>query len=92
MRLSTTDLYESTWLWSQGVPPREMKVDRSRKQRSIVFVFDATEEIARLQETFHSGQATVNLAEFREKLETLKERMFKLLQADKKTGVGHDEH
>jgi len=80
MRLTTTDLYESSWLHCCGAKLARAWVDRGRRNNTVVFLFEGDEIVRTLQETYHNGLAEVNLTEYRHSLETMKDMMFRLLR------------
>ena len=84
MRLTTTDLYESSYLHCAGAQLKDIWNERSRSS-TVVFVFDDGPQcegrLEELQKSYRNGTATVNLAEYRQSLETIKDVMFRLIRS-----------
>lgn len=80
MRLTTTDLYESSFLHCAGAQLADVWNERS-KSSTVVFVFDGDYQLEELQKSYHNGTATVNLADYRQSLEILKDAMFRLIRS-----------
>ena len=81
MRLTTTDLYESGVLHCAGARLADIWNERS-KASTVIFVFDGDYQLEELQRSYHNGTATVNLADYRQSLETVKDRMFAVLRTN----------
>ena len=81
MRLTTTDLYESGFLHCAGARLADIWNERS-KASTVIFVFDGDYQLEELQRSYHNGTATVNLADYRQSLETVKDRMFAVLRTN----------
>ena len=79
MRLTTTDLYESGFLHCAGARLADIWNERN-KASTVVFVFDGDYQLEELQRSYHNGTATVNLADYRHSLETVKDAMFRILR------------
>ena len=79
MRLTTTDLYESGFLHCAGARLADIWNERN-KASTVVFVFDGDYQLEELQRSYHNGTATVNLADYRQSLETVKDAMFRILR------------
>ena len=81
MKLTTTDLYESGFLHSQGAFLSGAWADKGNSS-TVFFSFEDDSEatLSELQDSYHSGKATVNLAEYRRSLEFLKDLMFQILR------------
>ena len=80
MRLTTTDLYESGFLHCAGAQLADIWNERN-KASTVIFVFDGDYQLEELQRSYHNGTATVNLAEYRQSLETIKDAMFQLIRS-----------
>ena len=84
MRLTTTDLYESGFLHCAGAHLADVWNERN-KASTVIFVFDDCKQskgqLEELQRSYHNGTATVNLAEYRQSLETIKDAMFQLIRS-----------
>ena len=84
MRLTTTDLYESGFLHCAGAQLADIWNERN-KASTVVFVFDDCKQsegqLEELQRSYHNGTATVNLADYRHSLETIKDAMFQLIRS-----------
>jgi len=79
MRVTTTDLYESGFLHCAGAQLADIWNERN-KASTVIFVFDGDYHLEELQRSYHNGTATVNLAEYRQSLETIKDAMFRILR------------
>ena len=83
MRVTTTDLYESGFLHCAGAHLADIWNERN-KASTVIFVFDDCRQsegrLEELQRSYHNGTATVNLAEYRQSLETIKDAMFRILR------------
>ena len=79
MRLTTTDLYESSFLHCSGTPLAELWLDHGKLRNQVVFAFDGNYKLEELRKSYFSGQAVVNLASYRRSLNYLRERMFQLI-------------
>jgi hypothetical protein len=79
MRITTTDIYESSFLHCSGMILAEMWLDHGRLHNTAVFVFDGDCRLTELQKSYHTGNAVVNLADYRRSLNRLRELMFRLL-------------
>jgi len=77
MRLATSDLYESGFFLCGGAKLAEVVPDRSGPILKVVFTFEGNYELEEMQKNYWNGNATVNLAEYRRSLETLKDIMFR---------------
>ena len=86
MRLTTTDLYESGFLLCAGAQLADIWNERN-KTSTVVFVFDGDYELEELQKSYHNGTATVNLAEYRQSLEEIKDKMFQLIRKENGTSA-----
>jgi hypothetical protein len=88
MRVTTTDLYESGFLLCAGVHLADIWNER-HKASTVIFVFDDCRQsegrLEELQRSYHNGTATVNLAEYRQSLEEVKDRMFAVLRKENGT-------
>ncbi len=80
MRLTTTDLYESGFLHCAGAHLADVWNERN-KASTVIFVFDGDYQLEELQRSYHNGTATVNLADYRQSLEAIKDRMFQLIRS-----------
>lgn len=85
MRLTTSDLYESSFLHCAGAHLSDVW-NEHHKTSKVVFVFDDSAlsegRLEELQKSYHNGTAIVNLAEYRQSLESLKDVMFRLLRQE----------
>ena len=90
MRVTTTDLYESGFLLCAGAQLAEIWNER-RAGSTVVFVFDGDYQLEELQKSYHNGTATVNLADYRASLETVKDRMFRLIRNENPTRRNRNE-
>ena len=83
MRLTTTDLYESGFLHCAGAQLADIWNERN-KASTVIFVFDDCKQskgqLEELQKSYHNGTATVNLSDYRQSLETIKDAMFRILR------------
>lgn len=90
MRLTTTDLYESGFLHCAGARLADVWNER-HKASTVVFVFDDCKQsegqLEELQRSYHAGTATVNLADYRHSLETIKDAMFRILRNENQQGA-----
>ena len=88
MRLTTSDLYESSFLHCAGAQLSDVWNEQS-KASTVIFVFDDSQlsdgRLEELQKSYHNGTATVNLAEYRHSLESLKDVMFRLIRKENQT-------
>ena len=76
LRVTTTDLYESSFfLACRGGKLADVWVDRGRLKDTVVFVFEGNGQLTELQRAYHTGTATVNLADFRRSLVHLRRRL-----------------
>jgi len=77
----TSDLYEAAYLGYNEFPLVEMHVNEATVERHVVFTFGGErEQIRSTARAYFSGDALVNLKEYRFQLEQLKDRMFKALR------------
>ena len=81
MRLTTTDLYESGFLHCSGAHLIDIWKEQNQSS-TVIFVFDG-DQLEVLQKCYHNGSATVNLSEYRNSLEHLKDKMFEMLRSKK---------
>ena len=79
VRVTTTDLYESSFLASRGESLCGIWVDRGKLKPTVVFVFEGNTQLRNLQQAYHTGTATVNVADFRAQLARLRRRMYAAL-------------
>lgn len=79
MRVSTTDLYESSYLHCCGVELIEAIRDSGELRPTVVFVFDGGDELEQLQRDYRTGDVVVPLTAYRRSMMTLKRIMFKAL-------------
>jgi hypothetical protein len=80
MRIITTDLYESSFLDCSGIELAEVWLDQGRLQKTVVFAFDGNYQLEELQKSYRTGNAIVNLADYRHSLNRLRDMMFELLK------------
>ena len=79
MRITTTDLYESSFLHCSGMKLVEIWLDRGKLHTTAVFAFEGNYQLEELQKSYHTGNAMVNLTDFRRSLNQLRTTMYKLL-------------
>ena len=84
MRITTTDLYESSFLHCSGMKLAEVWKDRGKLYDTVVFAFEGNYQLEELQKSYHTGNAQVNLSDFRRSLNRLRNRMFELLNNQNK--------
>lgn len=90
MRMSTTDLYESSYLSANGVELTGMRVDRGKNRAAVVFIFDGDDAtVDTLQHAYHSGSAIVNLADYRRHLSRMRQLINDQLKRDEKGANRH---
>ena len=82
MQLTTTDLYESSYLVCCGVPLKQACLDHGRGRKTVVFLFEGDLTLRELQAAYHNGLADVNLAQYRTCLEKLKDLTFQLVRGE----------
>jgi len=84
MLLCTTDIHESSWLLTNGVRLSQLRLHAGRGRPTVVFEFDDQDSMRmqQLQAAYRTGTAKVDLTEYLESFELLKERMFKLIRAN----------
>jgi len=79
MRVTTSDLYESTYYLCNGASLLEINQDLARKKK-VYFQFDDSSipsgTLEELQQNFIHGKADVNLAQYLSCLEKLKDKLF----------------
>ena len=79
MRVTTSDLYESTFYLCNGATLLNVNQDQCRK-RKVYFLFDDSEVsdgmLADLQQQYIQGQANVNLSLYLGCLEKMKDKLF----------------
>ena len=79
MRVTTSDLYESTYYLCNGASLLEVNQDLARKKK-VYFLFDdesiADGMLGDLQNKFIHGQADVNLSQYLGCLERIKDKLF----------------
>jgi hypothetical protein len=98
VRVATTDLFESSFLHCRGALLVEARVDRAHRSRTgetaatVVFVFEGNGTLAELQRAYHTGTATVNLADFRTSLTQLRRTMYAKLSNQRSPCYGHSSH
>jgi len=84
MLLCTTDIHESSWLLTNGVRLSQLRLHAGRGRPTVVFEFDDEDSsrMQQLQSAYRTGTARVDLTEYLESFELLKERMFKLIRSN----------
>ena len=82
MPLATENLYLGAYALSHGAELKGVVVTRSNGRQTAVFQLDCP-WIHKLADEYYAGTAVVNLAEYREKLEELKDRLFGALRSVK---------
>jgi hypothetical protein len=87
VRVTTTDLYESSFLACRGVRLADVWVDRGRLKDTVVFVFEGNGQLTELQRAYHTGAVTVNLADFRRSLVHLRRRLHAALSNQHSEGT-----
>jgi hypothetical protein len=93
VRVATTDLFESSFLHCRGAALVEARVDRAHRSRTgetaatVVFVFEGNGQLTELQRAYHTGTATVNLADFRTSLVHLRRRLHAALSNPQPEGT-----
>jgi len=92
MQLTTTDLYESSFLHYSGAKLARAWVDRGRRRETVVFLFEGNGQLSQLQTTYHTGQAVVNLTDYRASLEELRAQMFELLRGSRRPTHTHSQN
>ena len=85
----TSDLYEAAYLSCNALSLVELHVNEASKERHVVFTFGGDrDEIRSTVRAYFSGEALVNLKEYRFHLEKLKDRMFKALRKRRRGCAG----
>ena len=79
VRVTMTDLYEASFLASHGMRLCEILIDRGKLKPTAVFAFEGNGQLRNLQQAYHTGTATVNVADFRNHLARLRRRMYAAL-------------
>ena len=77
--LTTENLYLGAWTLSQGASLKGVVVSRSNGRTTAVFELDSPVS-DRLAGEYYQGTAVVNLAQYREHLEALKDELFGALR------------
>jgi hypothetical protein len=77
--LSTENLYLGAFALSQGAELKRVVLSRSNGRTTAVFELEG-QDVETLVRTYWEGSAIVNLAQFRESLEGLKDRLFEALR------------
>ena len=90
MRTTTTDIYESSFLHCSGMTLADMWLDRGRLHNTAVFAFEGDCRLTELQNSYHTGNAVVNLADYRRSLNRLRELMFRLLDGQNQSRASRD--
>jgi hypothetical protein len=87
MRVTTSDLYESTFYLCNGATLLNVNQDQCRK-RKVYFLFDdeniSDGLLADLQQQYIQGQADVNLSQYLSCLEKIKDKLFAVARGNKK--------
>jgi hypothetical protein len=81
-------VYEAGWLLAGGAVIADVAPDKSGPDQKVVFTFQGGHELEELQNSYFSGTAVVNLADYRRGLERAKDLMFRLLRAENPRGKG----
>jgi len=79
MDLKTTDLYLTAYLLSQKLNPIQI-LSEGQNRKKIIFVFPASNRIYELVDNFKLGSATVNILDFRNNFEYVRDLMFSKLR------------
>ena len=80
MRVTTSDLYEAGFLLYSHNDLIEIWSDQNKRRPTAAFTFDGPDDLSDQLKTYRLGTATVNLADYRRNLETIKDRMFECIR------------
>ena len=86
MELATEDLYLGAYVLSRGGALKGVRVSRASGRRTAVFALRGP-RVSEEAEAYYAGRAVVNLREYREHLEALKDELFGALRRDRKSVV-----
>jgi hypothetical protein len=78
-QLATENLYLGAYALSQGAALKAVVVSRSNGRTTAVFELDGP-AVDQAAEDYYASRAVVNLADYREHLEALKDRLFGALR------------
>jgi len=83
MNIVTNDLYCGAWLLSQGSLLADVKLNHNCGRQSCLFVFTGP-QVLELHQEFLSGQAVVNLKDFKAAMIHIKDQMFSCKRQEEK--------
>lgn len=78
-QLASENLYLAAYALTHGARLKRISVSRSNGRKTAVFEIDSP-SADKLSAEFYSGDAVVNLAEYRNHLEELKDQLFAALK------------
>ena len=91
MRITTTDIYESAYMLCCGEHLSDVWVNNGRQRRTVVFAFDG-QNIGDCQRNYHTGEAEVNIIDFRRHLDNLRDRITQTRKQNPNTRNSKHEH
>jgi len=74
MSITTTDIYESAYMLCCGGHLSDVWVNKGRQRKTVVFEFDG-QNIKDCQRHYHTGEAEVNIIDFRRHLDHLRDQI-----------------
>lgn len=78
-QLASENLYLAAYALTHGAKLKRISVSRSNGRRTAVFELDSP-WVQKLSDEFYAGTAVVNLSEYRNHLEELKDQLFAALK------------
>ncbi len=94
MRILTTDIYEGAYLLSKGAELKNIWRDDGNRKRSVIFEFTGS-HVKILRENYILGKANANVLQLKEKVNILKDQLFKLIreyEIENRKGVRNEVH
>ncbi|EKD28554.1 MAG: hypothetical protein ACD_79C00278G0001 [uncultured bacterium] len=79
MKIITKDLFEASYLMSQGMQLQNVSGDN----QTVLFQFEGAEELSVLKSKYEKGRAEANVRQFRNSMNYLKDILFSKLRKHK---------
>lgn len=89
MAIATENLYLGAYALVNGARLERISLSRANGRTTAVFELDCA-WAQKLSDEYYAGTAVVNLAEYREKLERLKDELFAALKQTETERSGHE--
>lgn len=89
MQILSSDLYESSYLYCNNACLINIRLDKKRFRKTVIFTFEGDDSLNNLHQQFQLGEAVVNIADYLRTMIELKRLMFDVLDGRQSTIPAH---